>query len=163
MGQLAIEMFDAGDQRSESKKWMPQFENATAIIFVVDLASYDQVLLERPSQNTMMEALVLFDSVVNAQWFMRNITHLLLSNVHEFKAKLAKTPLSGFFPDYSGGNDVNKAAKYILWKFNQVNRAQLNMYPYLVTSPDDTSVIRLIFAAIKETIQQNALEDGGII
>jgi guanine nucleotide-binding protein subunit alpha len=24
---------------------------------------------------------------------------------------------------------VNKAAKYLLWRFNQVNRAHLNLYP----------------------------------
>ena len=28
-----------------------------------------------------------------------------------------------------GGIDVNKAAKYLLWRFNQVNRAHLNLYP----------------------------------
>lgn len=29
----------------------------------------------------------------------------------------------------TGGPDVNKAAKYILWRFNQTNRAKLNVYP----------------------------------
>ncbi|RKO85136.1 hypothetical protein BDK51DRAFT_9391, partial [Blyttiomyces helicus] len=52
-----------------------------------------------------------------------------------------------------GGFDVNKAAKFILWKFTQVNRARLNIYPHL-TQATDTSNIRLVFAAVKVTILQ---------
>jgi len=76
-----------------------------------------------------MESLVLFDSVVNSRWFMRTSIILFLNKVDLFKQKLARSPLSNYFPDYSGGNDVNRAAKYLLWRFNQVNRAHLNLYP----------------------------------
>ncbi|KAL9077946.1 MAG: hypothetical protein Q9157_003128 [Trypethelium eluteriae] len=84
---------------------------------------------EESSQNRMMESLVLFDSVVNSRWFMRTSIILFLNKVDLFKAKLGKSPLGNYFPDYSGGNDVNRAAKYLLWRFNQVNRAHLNLYP----------------------------------
>jgi hypothetical protein len=79
-----------------------------------------------------MESLVLFDSVVNSRWFMRTSIILFLNKVDLFKAKLARSPLGNYFPDYSGGNDVNRAAKYLLWRFNQVNRAHLNLYPQYV-------------------------------
>lgn len=85
------------------------------------------------SQNRMMESLLLFDSVVNSRWFMRTSIILFLNKVDIFKAKLPRSPLGNYFPDYSGGNDVNKAAKYLLWRFNQVNRAHLNLYPQYVT------------------------------
>jgi guanine nucleotide-binding protein G(i) subunit alpha len=140
-------MFDVGGQRSERKKWIHCFENVTSIIFCVALSEYDQVLLEESSQvstytlvshaytysqvaqNRMMESLVLFDSVVNSRWFMRTSIILFLNKVDLFKQKLARSPLGNYFPDYSGGNDVNRAAKYLLWRFNQVNRAHLNLYP----------------------------------
>ena len=80
-------------------------------------------------QNRMMESLVLFDSVVNSRWFMRTSIILFLNKVDLFKEKLERSPLANYFPDYSGGNDVNRAAKYLLWRFNQVNRAHLNLYP----------------------------------
>lgn len=125
-----------------------------------------------------MESLVLFDSVVNSRWFMRTSIILFLNKVDLFKQKLARSPLGNYFPDYSGGNDVNRAAKYLLWRFNQVNRAHLNLYPQYVlsatalnlannytslTQATDTSNIRLVFAAVKETILQNALKDSGIL
>ena len=139
-------MFDVGGQRSERKKWIHCFENVTSIIFCVALSEYDQVLLEESSQvggpcnvgmeteltieqNRMVESLVLFDSVVNSRWFMRTSIILFLNKVDLFKAKLGRSPLERYFPDYTGGDDVNKAAKYLLWRFNQVNRAHLNLYP----------------------------------
>ncbi|KNZ62310.1 guanine nucleotide-binding protein alpha-3 subunit [Puccinia sorghi] len=98
-GQLSIHMFDVGGQRSERKKWIHCFEAVTSIIFCVALSEYDQVLLEESGQ------------------------------IDIFKAKLPKVPLERFFPEYTGGNDVNKAAKYILWRFTQLNRARLSIYP----------------------------------
>lgn len=162
MGQLSIHLFDVGGQRSERKKWIHHFENVHSIIFVVNLAEYDQVFLEEPSQNRLMESLVLFDSVVNSRWFMRTSVILLLTNVGLFKRKLALSPLAKYFPDYSGGNDVNRAAKYILWRFNQVNRAHLNMFPHLVEITDTTNM-RLAFAAINESLLQSIFSDSGIL
>ncbi|KAF2859788.1 guanine nucleotide binding protein, alpha subunit [Piedraia hortae CBS 480.64] len=162
MGQLSIHMFDVGGQRSERKKWIHCFENVTSIIFCVALSEYDQVLLEESTQNRMNESLVLFDSVVNSRWFMRTSIILFLNKVDLFRVKLQRSPMVNYFRDYTGGDDVNRAAKYLLWRFSQVNRAHLNLYPHL-TQATDTSNIRLVFAAVKETILQNALKDSGIL
>ncbi|KAL8286177.1 hypothetical protein RQP46_004665 [Phenoliferia psychrophenolica] len=161
-GQLSIHMFDVGGQRSERKKWIHCFEAVTSIIFCVALSEYDQVLLEETGQNRMNESLVLFESVINSRWFLRTSIILFLNKIDLFKAKLPKVPLSRYFPEYTGGPDVNKGAKYILWRFTQLNRARLSIYPHL-TQATDTSNIRLVFAATKETILQNALRDSGIL
>ncbi len=96
----------------------------------------------------MTESLVLFESVVNSRWFLRASIILLLNKIDVFKMKLSrvrstfcssycilisiKVPLERYFPEYTGENDVNKAAKYILWRFMQVNRARLTVYPQCV-------------------------------
>ena len=102
----------------------------------------------------MAESLVLFESVINSRWFLRTSIILFLNKIDVFKAKLPKVfthlysfplppfydhyllqvPLDGFFPEYTGGTDVNKGAKYILWRFMQANRARLNVYPQFVNS-----------------------------
>lgn len=122
-------MFDVGGQRSERKKWIHCFEAVKSIIFCVSLSEYDQVLLEESRQNRMMESLVLFESVVNSRWFLRTTIILFLNKIDVFRQKIKKIPLEKFFPDYGGGTDLNKAAKYILWRFNQTNRAKLSIYP----------------------------------
>ncbi|TIB76478.1 hypothetical protein E3Q23_01802 [Wallemia mellicola] len=162
MGQLSIHMFDVGGQRSERKKWIHCFEAVTSIIFCVAISEYDQTLLEESGQNRMQESLVLFESVINSRWFLRTSIILFMNKVDVFRVKITKVPLEKYFPEYSGGAELNKAAKYILWRFTQTNRARLSIYPHL-TQATDTSNIRLVFAAVKETILQNALRDSGIL
>ncbi|KAF9356741.1 Guanine nucleotide-binding protein alpha-2 subunit [Mortierella sp. NVP85] len=162
MGQLSIHMFDVGGQRSERKKWIHCFEAVTSIIFCVALSEYDQVLLEEAGQNRMAESLVLFESVINSRWFLRTSIILFMNKIDLFAAKLPKVPLERFFSDYTGGSDISKAAKYILWRFTQTNRARLHIYPHMTQATDTLNVI-LVFAAVKETILQNALKDSGIL
>ncbi|KAF5322848.1 hypothetical protein D9619_002294 [Psilocybe cf. subviscida] len=162
MGQLSIKIIDVSGQRSERKKWIHCFESVTSIIFCTALSDYDQVLLEDRSQNRMNESLLLFESVINSRWFLRTSVILFMTKTDVFKEKLNEIPLERYFPEYTGGNDINKAAKYILWKFMQANRARLSVYPHL-TQATDTSNMLLVFAAVKETILQNALKDDGIL
>lgn len=162
MGGLNIHMFDVGGQRSERKKWIHCFDNVTIIIFCVALSEYDQVLLEENTQNRLEESLTLFDSVVNSRWFSRTSVVLFLNKIDVFASKLPYSPLEKYFPDYNGGDNINKAVKYILWRFTQVNRSGLNIYPH-VTQATDTSNIQLVFAAVKETILENSLRDSGIL
>ncbi|KAI8979410.1 guanine nucleotide binding protein, alpha subunit [Mycotypha africana] len=162
LGGLNIHMFDVGGQRSERKKWIHCFDAVTSIIFCVALSEYDQVLLEESNQNRMLESLALFESIVNSRWFIHSSIMLFLNKVDLFKAKITSSPLENYFPDYGGGSDANKAAKYILWRFLQCNRNKLNIYPHL-TQATDTSNIRFVFAAVKETLLQNALRDSGML
>ncbi|CAL1188406.1 unnamed protein product [Candida parapsilosis] len=114
------------------------------------------------NQNRLEESIALFDSVVNSRWFARTSVVLFLNKIDVFAEKLQYSPLENHFPDYTGGNNINKAAKYILWRFNQVNRSGLNIYPH-VTQATDTSNIQLVMAAVKETIMENTLKDSGLI
>ncbi|KAL4071629.1 guanine nucleotide binding protein, alpha subunit [Scleroderma yunnanense] len=152
MGQLSIHMFDVGGQRSERKN----------IIFCTALSEYDQVLLEAKDQNRMEESLILFESVINSKWFLRTSIILFLNKIDVFTVKLSRVPLEKYFPDYTGGADINKAAKYILWRFMQKNRARVCVYPHL-TQATDTSNIRPVFTAVKETILRNTLRDSRIL
>ncbi|KAF8177323.1 heterotrimeric G-protein alpha subunit, GPA3-like protein [Mycena galopus ATCC 62051] len=169
-GALAIHMFDVGGQRSELRKWIHCFEkqlltwqsSVTSIIFCTALSDYDQPLLEARDQNRMKESLILFDSIINSRWFHRTAIILFLNKTDVFKAKLPKVPLQRYFPEYIGGNDITKAARFILWRFMQTNRAMFTVYPHL-TQATDTSNIRLVFTAVKETILPGALKNSMIL
>lgn len=97
----------------------------------------------------MSESLVLFESVINSRWFLRTSIILFLNKIDVFKKKLPKVrsssylafppansrsqvPLERYFPEYTGGTEINKAAKHILWRFMQGNRARLSVYPQYV-------------------------------
>lgn len=93
----------------------------------------------------MQESLVLFESVINSRWFLRTSVILFLNKIDVFKQKLPKVPLVHYFPEYTGGADINKAAKYILWRFTQTNRARLSVYPHLTQATDTSNVSPGIF------------------
>ncbi|KAJ3904866.1 G-protein alpha subunit-domain-containing protein [Lentinula edodes] len=57
VGELTYKLFDVSGQRSERKKWIHCFENVTALVFLVSLSEYDQMLYEDESVNRMQEAL----------------------------------------------------------------------------------------------------------
>ena len=80
----------------------------------------------------MAESLILFESVINSRWFLRTSIILFLNKIDVFKSKLPKVPLERYFPEYTGGPDINKAAKSILWRFTQ--GARLSVYPQYVSS-----------------------------
>jgi len=46
---LIYKVFDVGGQRSERRKWIHCFENLNAVVFMVSLSEYDQVLREDES------------------------------------------------------------------------------------------------------------------
>ncbi|KAJ7254741.1 heterotrimeric G-protein alpha subunit, GPA3-like protein [Mycena rebaudengoi] len=150
-----------GVPRSERRKWIHCFESVTCLIFCAALSDYDEVPVERRSVNRLRESVYLFDSVINSRWFHHTSVVLFLTKIDVFRRKLSKIPLERYFPEYQGGNDVNKAAKFILWTLMQTNHARLNVYPYL-TQTTDTNNIRFVFSGVKETILPGALMDSRI-
>ena len=159
----SICMIDVGGQISERKKWIHCFESVTAILFCVSLSEYDQVLLEDPSQSRLLDSLLLFESIVNSQWFKSTIIVLFLNKVDLFKNKLVVSPLSCYFEDYDGPpNDFEHAVSFIQSKFLALNYSGLPIYTHL-TCAMDTRQIETVFAAIRETILSRALKDTGLL
>ncbi|KAN0135857.1 Guanine nucleotide binding protein (G-protein), alpha subunit [Lactarius tabidus] len=146
MGQLSMRLYLVTSLISKRKKWMHYFEGVTKL------------------QSLLIESIVLLESVINSRWFSRTSVILLLTGIEGLKVQLPKVPLESYFPDYTGGIDINKAAKYILWRFTQVNRARLTVHLHLA-NVFDTNNLRLLFMTIEEMIMtieemisQNALK-----
>eukprot|EP01084_Bolivina_argentea_P158262 275701_1 len=55
-----FDIFDAGGAKTERKKWIHFFDNATAILFVTALSGYNETLWEDSTNNKMEEAIGLF-------------------------------------------------------------------------------------------------------
>jgi guanine nucleotide-binding protein subunit alpha len=102
VGDLTYCMVDVGGLRSERKKWMQCFEHVTAIIFMVAISEYDQVLFEDESVNRMGESITLFQSICDMPCFKKTSTILFMNKTDIFKNKLKKSPLKDYFPDYQG-------------------------------------------------------------
>ncbi|EIM83658.1 G-alpha-domain-containing protein [Stereum hirsutum FP-91666 SS1] len=105
-GELTYKQFNVGGQWSRRKKWNYCFENVTALVFLVSLSEYDQILFSflftRFRSNRMQEALILFDSILTSRWFVKIKIILFLNIVDMVAEKLPRSPLGDDFPDYTG-------------------------------------------------------------
>lgn len=68
----------------------------------------------------------MFDWIVNSDPYATT-TILFLTKFDLLKQKLVYSPLDKYFPDYTGGDDAESAAKYILEQFEGVNRGHVNV------------------------------------
>lgn len=102
IGELTYRMFDVGGQRSERRKWINCFENVTAVVFLVAISEYDQLLLEDKTVSQIHVALTLFEFICNSRWFVKTSIILFLNKIDRFKEKLPMSPLNKYFPDFDG-------------------------------------------------------------
>ncbi|GAM18747.1 hypothetical protein SAMD00019534_019220 [Acytostelium subglobosum LB1] len=117
-GPVHYRVIDVGGQRNERKKWIHCFDDVKALFFVVNLAGYDQVMFEDPSQNRMLEALTLFGQICNNPIFANTPIFLLLNKKDLFETMLLnKADLTKCFPEYKGGRNVQVALDYIKAQF----------------------------------------------
>ncbi|KAI8059352.1 guanine nucleotide binding protein, alpha subunit [Gongronella butleri] len=163
IGDLTYRMFDVGGQRSERKKWIHCFENVTAIIFLVAISEYDQVLIEDETVNRMQEALTLFDSICNSRWFVKTSVILFLNKIDIFKEKLPKHPLKESFPDFVGPNTYDAASDFILNRFVSLNQSDSKQIYTHFTCATDTEQIKFVMGAVNDIIIQNSLRDVGLL
>ncbi|KGO69270.1 Fungal G-protein, alpha subunit [Penicillium italicum] len=111
LGATNLRMVDVGGQRSERKKWIHCFEDVSCMIFVAAISGYDQRTAEDPNANQMHEAFILFDLLVNSEHFKHTPIILFLNKIDIFKKKLAVSPLSQYYADFTGCNtDLYAAA-----------------------------------------------------
>jgi guanine nucleotide-binding protein subunit alpha, other len=159
MGHLNFRMMDVGGQRSERKKWIHCFEGVQCLLFMVALSGYDQSLVEDQNANQMHEAMMLFESLVNGMWFKDKPIILFLNKIDLFREKLTRSPVSGFFPDYTGNDkDEEEIKQFFSDKFRAINRtADREIYIHF-TNATDTTLLKNTMNSVQDMIIQKNLE-----
>ncbi|EGG09074.1 heterotrimeric G-protein alpha subunit (G-alpha, GPA2) [Melampsora larici-populina 98AG31] len=153
VSELKYRMFDVGGQRSERKKWIHCFEGVTAVLFLVAISGYDATLLEDGDANQMQEALMLFDTITNSQWFTQTSMILFLNKTDLFKQKLFYSPISRYFPDYVGDDtDYEASRSYFKDRFVRLNRSSKKEIYTHYTCATDTSLMRVVMASVTDII-----------
>jgi len=113
---LHFRMCDVAGQRSERRKWMHCFSDARAVVVIVGINEYDQVLAEQHEVNRMHEALKLFGDICNSKWFEHTTMILFLNKMDLFAEKIRRVPLRVCFPDYTGPDNFESATQFIAQK-----------------------------------------------
>lgn len=159
-------MYDVGGQRNERKKWIHCFEDVTAVIFVAALSEYDQNLYEDASTNRMIEAIQLFDEIVNNRFFVSSAMILFLNKKDLFEDKINKVDPKSVevFKDFPGSlGDYDMGVEYFLGKFLEMNRQADKEIYHHVTCATDSENVSVVFNACKDIILKQNIKGSGFM
>ncbi|KAG4089269.1 guanine nucleotide binding protein, alpha subunit [Neocallimastix lanati (nom. inval.)] len=164
VNELLYRVVDVGGQRTERKKWIHCFDDVNAIIFLVAISGYDQTLWEDNKTNQMYEALLLFDSICNSRWFINTPIILFLNKIDIFKKKIKYSPVSNYFPDYTGNNDnYDETSVYFKNRFESLQRNKRQPLYTHYTFATDTTYMREIMNMIHSGIIKSNLKRTTIL
>uniref|UniRef100_A0A915E7M7 Uncharacterized protein n=1 Tax=Ditylenchus dipsaci TaxID=166011 RepID=A0A915E7M7_9BILA len=103
-------VFDVGGQRSQRKKWIHCFDDVRALIFVVAMSEFDQVLMEDGTTNRLQESLQLFKQVCNNKYFLDTSIILFLNKKDLFNEKMQQgRSLRIAFKEFNGQTPMSPA------------------------------------------------------
>ena len=159
---VQFRMFDVGGQRSERKKWIHCFDNVTAILFVVSIAEYDQVLEEDKNVNRMKESMELFENIVNNQYFKRKSFICFFNKKDLFETKIRDKSIQPYFPNYAGDpHSFTESSEFLVKEYlakNYGECSERSMYPHLTTATD-TEHVKFVFVTVADIILTQCLGD----
>lgn len=155
--------YDVSGMRKDRVHWLQFFDNCNIVLYVTSLSSYDQVLVEDPTVNRMVDSLVLLEQMANHKLLI-NVPFIIFLNKKDlFKKKLKTKPITIMFPDYIQGilsrlctrnlthayfesflildpKDPNLAAKFIIQKFTNQCPPSKKVTCHLTCATDKASM-----------------------
>lgn len=162
VGESKFHLVDVGGQRNERRKWIHCFEGVTAVLFVAASSEYDQVLYENRQKNRLVEALDLFETMTNSDWFKNTTMILFLNKADLFRQKYVKRQIplniSGNFPEAPKDFDFDSGIGWMKDMFIERNENSNKIIWVHVTTALDEDNIKVVIEAIKNTILQQALK-----
>lgn len=158
-------ILDVGGHRSERKRWVTHFEQAHGLIFVVALSAYCIKLCEDNKTNRMLEAIELFDLVVNSPLFRKKPIVLFLNKTDVFKEKIKNIPLTvckPFAKHFKGDPySFEETSDYLQEYFERLSGAGKRIYTHF-TCATDHNLVRPVFESMKDSLLEDFLAAGGI-
>ncbi|TRY66038.1 hypothetical protein DNTS_025760 [Danionella cerebrum] len=114
--------------------------------------------------NRMEESKALFKTIITYPWFQQSSVILFLNKTDILKEKIVYSHLATYFPEFTGPqNDPKSAQEFILKMYQEENEDKDKTIYSHFTCATDTENIRLIFAAVKDTILRHNLKEFNLV
>jgi guanine nucleotide-binding protein subunit alpha, other len=111
-------------------------------------------------KDQMHEAMMLFESLVNGEWFKNKPIILFLNKIDLFHEKIGLSPVSTHFPDYKGKDgDAEAAQEYFANRFRQINRTAGREIYVHYTNATDTTLLKATMQSVQDMIVQKNLQN----
>jgi guanine nucleotide-binding protein subunit alpha len=107
----------------------------------------------------MQEALMLWESIANSQWFANSALILFLNKMDLFKEKVEYSPITSYgFTDFIGDTtDYRATSKYFMEKFRALSRNPTKEIYGHFTNATDTNLLKITMGSVQDMIIQRNL------
>ena len=122
IGTMSLRVAEIKDKKA--MRIMPQFAGVEFCLFTIDLTCYNRYLDDERSTNELDDRLAYLKAIFRSEYFDTTIVLLVFTNSSAFEKQIAHAPLKSHFEDYTGGNSVEAATKYILGRCKRTNKLQ---------------------------------------
>ncbi|RKL44949.1 hypothetical protein BFJ72_g3599 [Fusarium proliferatum] len=157
-----LQLLQITDRSTQRRKWIHVLvDDAACLLFICNLAIYDQTLLEDEAINRLHEDLILFSSLANSRWFAQTPFFVILSNVAAFRNKILQSPLSKWLPQFEGGSNGDAALEFIKDRFRELAKPDQNIYIHVADIYSTEGVIAAIETMENRSLHQ-VLEELGM-
>eukprot|EP01084_Bolivina_argentea_P011289 21102_1 len=154
---------DVGGQKNERKKWIHQFENVNAMVYVISLSAYDEPLYEDETLNSLQDAISLFCDTMksDSHWFKQSSLFLVFNKVDLFETKITNHSMKECFADEYDENEywndcksdeekMKKNKQFIKTKF--MEQTQFDDVVTFETCAYEEDQVKNVFAKILKNI-----------
>ncbi|KAI8909089.1 guanine nucleotide binding protein, alpha subunit [Gorgonomyces haynaldii] len=141
---------DVAGQRDKRGKWASYFEKGVkAIIFVFSAASYNQQMEESPTENRLIDAIKLFQSLVTNPLLQPLAYIVFLNKCDLLKTRMKTHPVQNYLTDYTGNESPVVYLDFLKAKFRTImEKTKFRQY-YHRTTATDTNLMRKVIKDIK--------------
>jgi GTPase SAR1 family protein len=184
-----FEVIDVGGQRSERKKWVHQFSDVSAVVFVTALNHYRVALFEEENENAMHDAIRQFDEITNNSTNFRDTEIILFMNKEDLFRKMLsdgeslslcfsreagwpepyecwndeQTPWSAGFNDEEFETYYQQALFFVQDRYMERNRTvKRNILTHVMCATQSEGMERIFWDVQNIVIRAN-LEQGGML
>jgi hypothetical protein len=153
--------FDVSGKRNERKYWAPYFDDVHTILFVVNIASYDQITDEIPTMNQMVDAMTLFQEICNHKLLSKVRKILFLNKFDLFKKKIKINLVRKYIPDAPNVTTSNELISFFTETFkNYSGNPNLTVHTTCCT---DSNTMQVIVGEVVKDLIRRVLQGAGLV
>lgn len=160
-------IYDVGGHRSQRAAWVPYFDNMDAIIFLVPISAFDQMLEEDSKTNRLQDSVQLWKEVVSNKLLQQTNIILFLNKIDIFQDKLAAgVRFADHVTSYGDrANDFESTSAYLKKKFGGILKAhsktQRVFYCHF-TTVTDTKSTGYVLTNLKDMLMRENLASANL-
>ncbi|KAI8913242.1 guanine nucleotide binding protein, alpha subunit, partial [Gorgonomyces haynaldii] len=148
-----FKFYDVAGQVDKRYRWAPYFEQQmSAIVYVVSISSFDQLLAEDNATNRLIDSLALFETLSQHELLKKTSIIVLLNKFDLLVKKCARgVNLKSFIPYYAGANEPKDFIKFCSKEFIKKGKTddETKVIAIHVTTCTDSKLMKKIILDVK--------------